>query len=320
MNEPGIRIAVAAALLCAALRADAQAAAPGAPAAAAPAAASVRVGGTLDGAIVEVDRARSSVKVLLPDRSDPVTLAVPASADRDRLAGALPGDRVSFEVADVAAPGAIEKLRRVTRAVAGLPRLLALGLSALLLIGIGAAFTGGKPQRFVIGVDNRYSNSQMQMALWFGIVAAVYLATVALRLAVLGWDYLGGVGITENLLVLTGLSALSFGGAKVITVAKLDAASEKGVLPQKVEAARPRLLTDLVQNDKGQADIGDFQMILVAAAAFILFGLSSFHFLGALELATPVQLPDVDSTMLSAFGLGQGAYLIKKAAMKAGEG
>jgi len=176
------------------------------------------------------------------------------------------------------------------------------------------------PLAFLIGADNRYSNSQTQLALWFATVATVYLATIALRFIYLGADYISGVGITENVLGLTGLSALSFGGAKVITTQKIQNATQPNQPAPKPAAARPNLLTDLVQNDRGQADLGDFEMILIALGSAGIFALSAFHFLGELKLAAQVTLPDIDTTLLASFGIGQGAYLVKKAALNLGEG
>jgi len=79
-------------------------------------------------------------------------------------------------------------------------------------------------------------------------------------------------------------------------------------------------MRDLVTNDSGQADFGDFQMILITAAAVVIFLLSACYFLGMLSFETNVTLPDIDTTLLSTFGLGQGAYLLKKAALKLGDG
>ncbi|HUZ34123.1 MAG TPA: hypothetical protein VMV19_18755 [Xanthobacteraceae bacterium] len=195
-------------------------------------------------------------------------------------------------------------------------RILALGTSLIVLILIATAVTKGRPMRFLIGVDNRYSNSQCQLALWFGAVATVYLATVLLRWRYLGSGFIGGVGITQNLLAMTGLSAFSFGGAKVITAQKVANAP----MPKPV-AGSPNLLTDLIQNDFGNADLGDFQMILVTIAAVVIFVTTSFYFIGTADFAKAVTtLPDIDTTLLSGFGVGQGAYLIKKAALKPGEG
>ena len=90
--------------------------------------------------------------------------------------------------------------------------------------------------------------------------------------------------------------------------------------PQKSSAQNPNLLTDLFQNDRGDADFGDFQMILITLAAVGIFVSSCFAFLGNLWPDASITLPDIDTTLLSAFGVGQGAYLVKKAAMKPGDG
>lgn len=278
------------------------------------------VAGTIGASIVAIGTGGASVSLKLASGAATEQLPVKVAAEQKKLQHAAAGDEVQVVVDDVNTPRSITGVGKVCRPVDAWAVVLAMAVALVLLLGIACAVTHFRPQRFLVGVDNRYSNSQTQLALWFGAVATVYLATVGLRLAVLGWDFIGGVAITEHLLTLTGLSALTFGGAKVITTAKLDAAAQKGELPAKSAAIRPRLLTDLVQNDAGRADLGDFQMILVTLAAVGLFVLSALHGLGALELASTVTLPDVDSTMLSAFGLGQGAYLVKKAAVKAGEG
>lgn len=234
-----------------------------------------------------------------------------------KLADAEKGDLIVVHE-DGAAVTAVDS---ITRHVSGWARLVALGVALLCLLGAAAIATQGRPQRFMIGVDNRYSNSQCQLVLWFGVVAIVYAATVALRIVVLGWDYVGGVDMPTNLIALTGLSAFSFGSAKVVTVAKVNAAATQYPnVRAKPSAAAPRLMADLVQNDNGQADLGDFQMILVTLAAVVIFLVTAFHFLGALELATPTTiLPDVDTGLLAGFGIGQGAYLVKKAAGNLGD-
>jgi hypothetical protein len=147
------------------------------------------------------------------------------------------------------------------------------------------------------------------MALWFVTVATIYAGTVVLRMWSLGLDYVGGVSIPANLLLLSGLSAFTFGGAKVITVQKTESAGQ-----DKPKAVAPRL-ADLVQNDDKEADLGDFQMIFITLAAAGIFCVSAFHFLGRLSLLGGVTLPDVDSTLLGGFALGQGAYLFKKVAL-----
>src|SRR5205823_407889 len=111
---------------------------------------------------------------------------------------------------------------------------LALGGAALLLIVIATlALPDSSPLKFLIGKDNRYSNSQTQIALWFGAAMSAYLAMVFVRVSAGGLDYLGGVAITANVLALSGFSAITFGGAKVVTAAKT------GGVPPVVPPASP---------------------------------------------------------------------------------
>ena len=51
-------------------------------------------------------------------------------------------------------------------------------------------------------------------------------------------------------------------------------------------------------------------MTFLAVGTFLTLIL---YFLGSLEARTIVDLPDVDTTILASFGIGQGAYLTKKA-------
>lgn len=297
-----------------------------------------------------------TLPVFLHGEAEPRQLTFKDPAIRAKLADALKCDKLRILADDVADPHVITGIDRLTRPVTIGQRLIALGGAILALTLAAGLVTRWRPQRFLIGVDNRYSNSQCQLALWFGAVASIYAAAVALRIVLLGPGYIGGVGLPANLIALTGLSAFTFGGAKVITNQKVDAAARDasqprqgdaagqapqqplpaGPAPQqplpaaqapqrvlaaiKPPAARANIVRDLVNNDKGQADLGDFQMILVALAAVAIFVAQAFTFLGGLELAHTTMLPDVDSTLLAGFGLGQGAYLVKKAAMKPGEG
>jgi hypothetical protein len=147
----------------------------------------------------------------------------------------------------------------------------------------------------------------------------VYLATLGLRVLMLGWDYFGGIGIAENLLALSGISTLTYGAAKAVTVQKVENAPKVDREGPK-SGGQPNILSDLFQNDNKEFDLGDTQMfffILLAVATFLML---SFHFLGWLEYAKQILLPDVDTTLLSSLGLSQGAYLAKKAASKPGQG
>ena len=214
---------------------------------------------------------------------------------------------------------------------------------------------------YAIGADGRLSNSKVQVALWSFTLFSAYLGTLAMRVSVYGWALLGGVGITTNLLALSGMSAFTYGSAKAITVgqhegvqqdqqaaqkaaddanaiANSSAAATPGKTTAAAEATRAQALVDdakallatqtvahakfknLFCDDYDKLDFGDSQMFFVVLLAVAVFGLTVFHFLAWIDCAPTMQLPDVDTTLLSAFGLGQGAYLVKKAATPLGKG
>jgi hypothetical protein len=131
----------------------------------------------------------------------------------------------------------------------------------------------GNPLSYCVGVDNRTSNSQTQMVLWSGTLLVVYLTTVLLR----AWSkehLIGGVDIPTNLLAFSGLSALSFGGARAITVSKQNvavaavaAANTTTDLAARAKAHQDTSIksapngtaniTQLFNNDRNRLDLGD---------------------------------------------------------------
>lgn len=243
-----------------------------------------------------------------------VALSAEGAENRQALAQARLGDVIKANVAGGYPPERITRVLGVGRPVPARTRLLAMGGTLLVLLLMALAVAKGQPLCFVIGKDGRYSNSLLQIVLWFAVLATVYGATLILRYCLLDPPLIGGVNIPENLLALSGLSALSFGGAKMITASKVDAN------PQGKTQASRAMLANLVTNDHLECDFGDLQMLLITLAAVVIYGLTGYHFLAALPVETSISLPDVDSTLLAGFGLGQGAYLLKKGASKAGQG
>lgn len=192
-------------------------------------------------------------------------------------------------------------------------------------------FSGFKPLGLILGEDNRYSNSKFQIAVWFFALITTYVATLWLRVWYAGCDFIGGVNIPQNLLLLSGMSVLTFGGAKAITTSKVAGEIAKGNPDPKRQAdVQPSFLRDLTHNDgkpavgnqpaiPPQLDFGDFQMFLITLIAVGTHLVLVFNFLGTIEASKVVSLPDVDTTVLAAFTLGHGAYLTKKAVGKARE-
>jgi hypothetical protein len=204
--------------------------------------------------------------------------------------------------------------------------------SAVICLLLYCSFSGFKPQQLIIGQDNRYSNSKFQMALWFFVLITSYIAALWIRVWSAGWHFLGGVNIPKNLLLLSGLSALTYAGAKAITSTKSDAPDQ----PVKTRADTPRFLFDLTHDDgvpaqpaqpavgnqpavpardaiPPQFDFGDFQMLVITLIAVVTYIALIFDFFGLVAYTKVTTLPDVDTTILATFGLGQGAYLTKKA-------
>lgn len=184
-----------------------------------------------------------------------------------------------------------------------------------------------RPLDLIIGQDGRYSNSKFQIAIWFFTLISTYLATLALRIWYAGCDFVGGVNIPQNLLLLSGMSVLTFAGAKAITTSKVNAEKAKpdgNQDPKDTTHATASFLKDLTHNDgkpgtPAQLDFGDFQMLIITLIAVGTYLVLVFSFLGTIEAEKTISLPDVDTTILAAFGLGQGAYLAKKAAGNVGE-
>jgi hypothetical protein len=254
-----------------------------------------------------------------------------------------PGDRLTITFAGNTVQQAVPQVVQVTLT----DRLLVLAGCLAIHFIFGIVLLGKKLKWLVIGLDNRYSNSKCQMALWFGMLAVSYLSSVFLRWVVSGYsaDFAGGIEIPKNLLLLSGLSVFSFGAAKGITATKQAVATAAANTPApaptivaaraaggegvavvppppepagppvpalKTTACQPSFPSDLLCDDQGNPDIGDYQMMAVTAIAVAVYVTQILGFLGSIQLLHRVTIPDVDSTILATFGLGQGAYLVKK--------
>lgn len=261
-----------------------------------------------------------SVDVIVPSQATPLHLLVRDTALENALKELHRGDRLSILVSTNG--GNQQTLEAMSVKVVS----VSLWRRIRVLAGWGFVFwlicfllSGFHPLRLVIGEDGRFSNSKFQTALWFSTLVVTYLATLWLRVRVLGGNMLGGVNIPPNLLLLSGMSALTFTAAKGITVSKIQSAAANGVPGAKKPAVQSQFWSDLTHNDDGLFDLGDFQMLIMTFLAVGTFLALILHFLGSLEARTIVYLPDVDTTILASFGLGHGAYLTKKAVGNVGD-
>lgn len=202
----------------------------------------------------------------------------------------------------------VKSLEWQSKAVGRGARWLSLIVAVVALFILAYIFTRGRPTYLYLGRDNRYSSSKFQTFLWFWLVISAYLAIVSHRIAAAGWSYVGGVDIPPNLLILSGISVLTFTAAKAITAGKVE-----GKPDLKTAASEPKA-TDLICDDQNRPDLGDFQMVAITILAVIIYAISAVEFMENIEFRRVVTMPDVDATLLSIFGLGQAAYLGKKAA------
>ena len=226
----------------------------------------------------------------------------------------LPSDRVSFSADE---KSVLQVIALTGRFVEKRDRIVALSCALVFCLLLTTLLTWWHPLKLILGEDQRYSNSKFQMAVWFCVVIATYLGVISLRVRELGWDFLGGVNIPSNLLLLSGMSALTYAGAKGITTAKIDTATAQGH-PDPKPSGEPHFFRDLLQNDAGSFDLGDFQMLVVTLLAVGMYAAGVFHSLEVIQASQTTLLPNVDTTILASFGLGQGAYLTKKAVGNAG--
>lgn len=247
-----------------------------------------------------------------------VNISVRDTAAQKELKNFKKGDHVSVQITNDNNQSVLQTISIRALPVSSGRRMLVLGITAAVYLLVTILLAKFLPLRFVVGQDGRYSNSKVQIALWFSAVIITYIAAIYLRAAEAGREFLGGVNIPQNLFLLSGMSALTFGGAKGITTSKVQSATQAGVANPKPAAAAPSFW-NLVQDDNGLFDIGDFQMLVVTFLAVGMYLVLVFNFLGSVEMRKVVDLPNVDTTILAAFGLGQGAYLAKKAAGNLGQ-
>ena len=264
---------------------------------------------------------------------------------KDRLKELHAGDYVTalFSAAD----NSLKTFSLETVNVDMVTRIWVFLASAAICFLIYWLMSGLHPFKLIMGEDGRYSNSKFQIAVWFAVLITTYMAVLWLRAFKLGWDFWGGINIPQNLLLISGMSAVTYGAAKGITTAKVADAKQKGNADPKDSAhAQASLLANLTQNDgaanapapqgnvgvaaqaQGAAqrpkapsiDLGDFQMLVITLLAVCVYLVLVFHFAAVLTKAGVITLPDVDTTILATFGLGHGAYLTKKAVSNVGEG
>jgi hypothetical protein len=270
----------------------------------------------LDGTVIEISADKS--RLVVRAQSDNSTVNVPLQASKEfqpLVTAMLLGDRISATYVREKEINSVRSLEWQSTPRSSEVRCYSFLIAVFGLFVVAFLFTKGHPTSLFLGADNRYSNSKFQSVLWFWVLISAYCAIVFQRVWVCGWSYIGGVSIPQNLLILSGISALTFATAKTITVGKVEQAAAKG------EAAKPNAVApkggDLINDDLDRTDLGDFQMLVIIILAVVSYGIAAVAFMQRIEFRAVITMPDIDSTLLALFGLSQAAYLGKKAAGEA---
>lgn len=191
----------------------------------------------------------------------------------------------------------------------------AAGVAALLVIWfvfieLGLKILPGtgnrKIPKLIEGADGRLSTSKFQWFLW--MIVAVFSYAVVFTSNVMH-NHFGALGaVPQNLIIAIGLSTATMAGAKKITVHQVANKKVDKVMPKAGEAKAGALITD----DEGYADLSKIQLIAWTVIAIGVYLVDLVHQVNTAG-TTALQLPDIDTSLMVLMGLGQGAYLGKKA-------
>jgi len=158
----------------------------------------------------------------------------------------------------------------------------------------------------LVGVDNRVSTSKLQLLMWTYAIAFVLLAIVLEGRA----DDVLKSGLETQYLFLLGIPVVAAAGASLITTTKVK--SGETDKPPDTPNAAPNALTgirdglaDVVSDDSGRGDLGDFQYFIFNLVALAYFFVNFFG-------AAADILPTIPDTLVALTGASAFAYLSKK--------
>ncbi len=182
-----------------------------------------------------------------------------------------------------------------------------IGIGVEVVIVVALALSTSVVRMLVIGQDNRLSTSKTIAAIWTFVVAAALFALVYANLL----NHPQALNATNSSGVV-GQYAVLFGGplgaailAKGITVKQVAAD------PTVKQPAQSASLTDLVSNDSGNADLGDFQ--------YVLFNLVALLYVVGTLLHNPTGgLPNIPDVLLGLTSVSAVGYVGKKAIPQSG--
>jgi hypothetical protein len=184
---------------------------------------------------------------------------------------------------------------------------LPIGVLAVAVVTVLFAVFGSSLRTLVVGQDNRMSTSKTVAVIWTFVVGVMLLGLVYAKLL----NHPQALDATNNSGVI-GQYALLFGGPLGAAIVA------KGIVNHQVEenqsskstAAKPSA-SDLVSNDAGEADLGDYQYIVFNLVALV-------YVLGTILHDPTNGLPHIPGVLLGLTSVSAVGYVGKKALMPAG--
>jgi len=228
-----------------------------------------------------------------------------ANALSYRLTSADAGHPIELEVAAKNAAGVVLARSKPAIAVAHSAATINGKTELFIAIALGIfAIVGFFAFDLLIGFDGRFSTSKTVAASWTYFIASALLGFVMAKLA--------GYPQALNSLMHSGLEGqygLLIGGPLGAAIAA------KGIVGREVaknptwkthasEAESPNPL-QLVQNDAGETDLGDFQYVLFNIVAMVFF-------VGATFGSPAAGLPHIPDVLLALTSVGAVGYVAKK--------
>jgi hypothetical protein len=164
-----------------------------------------------------------------------------------------------------------------------------------------------------MGADGRLSTSKLQLVLWTGAIAFVFVS-----LLLQGRTNLPG--LPEHYLLLLGIPAAGMIGAKAVTVhglvtGRIDKPDQLPPADQALPAKGAARIAEAVTDDTGQLALPDAQFLLLNLVALGFFLVAFFNLTAPSEPGAPQELPEVPGALLALTGTATLAYLANKGAI-----
>lgn len=178
---------------------------------------------------------------------------------------------------------------------------LLIGLGAVVAITLLLTLVDAEIRTLIVGHDNRVSTSKTVAVVWTVVVAAALIALIYANLmnhpeALTATDHAGVVG----------QYALLFGGPLGAAILAKGIVQNQNKDEQVKDMADAPKAMDLVADDDGQADLGDFQ--------YVLFNLVALVFVVGSFLHDPTAgLPHMPDVLLGLTSVSAVGYVGKKA-------